>query len=198
MRIEIKEIKIYKFEELTEESKEKARRIFRTANHVNGYAWDNENNDSLKAFLDLFNCSLKRGGYVRCNDSDTGEMEGLRLYKYIMNNFYDDIYKPKSYWINDGIRNCVGMNSKTRYSKIFKVWDNCSLTGYCMDNDLLQPVIDFLKKPSGTCFNDLLTSCYESWEYTVKKEQEYQDSNKAIDENISINEYEFYEDGSLY
>jgi len=196
MRTEI--INIYSFEELEEPSKEKARQWYRGCNQSDGYSWDKENSDSLKAFFSFFDCHLVRGGFILHNDNETGKLEGLRLYKYIMNNHYNDIYKPKKYWICDGHRNAVGTNSKTRTSRITVDYGNCPLTGYCIDCDLLQPIIDFLKKPIDIPFNDLLTWCYESWEKAVESDHEYQDSSEYIDETITVNEYEFYGNGEKY
>ena len=191
-------IEIYKYEELSDAAKEKAREWFREANQNDGYAWESENQDTLKAFLDMFDCQLRRD-FCRCNDSDIGELSGLKLHKYLTANFYSEIFKPKQYWICQGIKNCVGSGAKKRESNIFVNPYNCSLTGYCMDNEILEPVINFILKPNvNTCFDDLMDSCFEAYKKAVQKDRDFQDSDEYIEESIIANEYEFTADGKIY
>ncbi len=68
-------------------------------------------------------------------------------------------------------------------------------TGYCLDCTLWETFHDEIKHHKG----DLHAAFNEAIEAAVKdivRDMEYQNSDECVDENISINEYEFYEDGS--
>jgi len=185
-------INIYLFDELSDAAKEKARDNFRYSDTI-----DNSDNDStLDSFCSLFDCKYVPYGYLRHNFESEGQLEWLSLHKYIMNNYYKEILKPKQYWITNGRINCVGVNSKTRYSKIL-VECNCPMTGFYMDDIILSPILEFIKKPRKITFNDLLTECYELWEKAINEEKEHQQSNEYIDSELS-ELYEFTIDGKIY
>lgn len=70
------------------------------------------------------------------------------------------------------------------------------LTGYCLDSTLLYTFHDEIKHHKG----DLYAAFNEAIDEAVKdiiRDIEYQHSDEAVDENISINGYEFYADGTL-
>ena len=186
-------INIYKFDELSKETQQKAIENYRSKYQGVYYAWDNENQDTLKTFLDLFLAEVKRHGNVKTN-YDHG-LTGLRLKKWIINNFWTCIYKPKYY--SKYIKN--ENKYRSRYSKIQWEWDNCSLTGYCMDNDIIQPLIDYIRTPKNDSYelDDVLTWCYEAFQRSVEKDHEWQDSDEYIIEEINTNDYEFHEDGTM-
>ena len=187
-------INIYKFNELSEKAQEKAIQYFRGLNYESGYAWENENQDTLKIFLELFSAELTRHGNVKTN-FDHG-LTGLRLKKWIINNFWTDIYKPKYYSKYSKAEN----KYKSRYSRIQWEWNNCSLTGYCIDNDTIKPLIDYINTPGNDSYeiNDILTWCYESWERAIERDREFQDSDEyIIDEIENSCSHEFYEDGTM-
>ncbi len=91
-------IKLYKFNELSESAKQKAIQDYRNdGNDMDIYA---EIIDSVKAMADIFN--LKNGREytdIRCShiDDNIMELKGIRLYKYIINNYYNDLFKPVYY-----------------------------------------------------------------------------------------------------
>ncbi len=79
-------------------------------------------------------------------------LSGWRLMAYLMNNHWNDLYTPKYFW--------KGM--KGRKSRIFV--DTCPLTGYYIDNDILDPIYKFLKSPTGNVtFDNLMNNCLDSF-----------------------------------
>ncbi len=171
-------INIYKFEELSDEAKEKAIEKFRYSNQE--YAWSAEWRDSLNAFADKFGvyiknwaCNAYETPYFRFsfkNDDERENMAGVRLWKYLQNNHADIIAK----------------------------WDECPLTGYCGDYSALYELAQFVKKPDKRDFNQLITDSLHTFFKDWQNDMEYQDSDEYISEHIIANEYEFTENGSIY
>lgn len=66
-------------------------------------------------------------------------------------------------------------------------------TGYCLDCELWQTFHDEFKRTGDAkrAFNEALEAAFKAW----REDMEYQLSDEAIDESISINEYEFSETG---
>lgn len=67
-------------------------------------------------------------------------------------------------------------------------------TGYCLDNCLWYAFYDEFKKTGDAkhAFNDALHAGFKAWQDDI----EYQLSDEAADEAISINDYEFFETGA--
>ena len=90
------EIKIYSFDELSEKAKEKAINNFR--NTHDNYHIFSEIIDTCKKVAALFGLKFGREyatlltGHI---DDDILNLSGERLYKYIVNNYWHDLFKPK-------------------------------------------------------------------------------------------------------
>lgn len=219
----ILETKVYTFEELSESAKQKA--ISEYLYNGFEYHWMEENIETLNKFADLFdikisvqsldsNCCDVR--YRLSQNNDILELKGIRLLKYLMNNFYNDLFKPefrsmgklrltdkpiKHKRVKSSLitANCTnkGKYSNSYYSAISKS-NSCVLTGYCLDDTILQPIYNFLKEPcKNTSFEDLTHECISSFETSVKQDCEYQESEEAIIDTILANNYEFTEEGKL-
>lgn len=70
------------------------------------------------------------------------------------------------------------------------------LTGYCLDTTLMYTFHDAIKQHKGDLYAAFLDAIDEAAR-DIERDMEYQESDEAIDESITINEYEFYEDGKL-
>jgi len=196
-----KTINLYSFEELSEGAKQKAIEELRPEEIF----WAEENRQSMETFADLFPVKVTNWSYggrgegvdfrMTCEDQ-IEELTGYKLAKYLWNNYSNVIFKPKEYWICNGTKNCVGINAKSRKSKLFKDL-NDSLTGYYMDTVLLSPIADFMLKPDNRNFEEVLTDCFQAWIEACNQDVEYQNSDEAIIERIEANEYTFTEDGKL-
>lgn len=70
-----------------------------------------------------------------------------------MNNHWNDLYTPKYFW----------KGTKGRKSRIF-VDACCPLTGYYIDNRILDPIYQFLKSPTeNITFDSLMNECLDSF-----------------------------------
>lgn len=204
------EIKLYKFEELSEAAQQKAIEDFNSNSNFEYFAYD-EINNSVNAVIDLF--GLKTGNsytdirYGHIND-DILNLSGARLYKYLVNNYYSDLFKPKYiktidrhvFWpqfICKRLNGTVTPEYTQIYSKNFRV-NSCSLTGVCYDNDVLQPVYDFLKKPTNDTFADLIEDIENAIKKLYSDTEDYYNSAEYIKETIEANDYDFTEDGQMY
>lgn len=195
-------ITIYSISELLEDAQKVAHSEY--LNKGFEYFWLDDYLASLKKFAECFNIKIKN--YSLCSydcyvnysiiTNDTNyflqesleNMSGLRLARYIHNNFYSYMYEFKTFWKGD----------KKRKSKIQKVCV-CPFTGYCGDMDLLDPVLKFLAKPdNNTTFADLFDSCIDSFVAAVKSDCEHQESLPYFIEHAEANNYEFTEDGKFY
>ena len=87
---------------------------------------------------------------------------------------------------------------KHRYSKIIK--DTCCvLTGYYIDDDILEPIYDFLKKPSKhVTFADLMRDCLQFWVIACNKDYEACTSMEYFAELCEANGYEFTGYGNVW
>jgi hypothetical protein len=196
-------INIYKFSELSE----KAQR----------HAWENgpdfsgdsgsDYRATLAAFEKIFDISVYRWNvndynydfaYVTAGAAN-GAPDGdpLRFARYMWNNYAEYITKGKYYstpgrWINGKY------NYKFRYSRATFEMDNCPLTGYCADMDILQPVIDCLHyKRFFDSFDDLIDACLTAFFRSWQADIEYRASFEYFAEMCEINDYEFTETGEM-
>lgn len=88
-----------------------------------------------------------------------------------------------------------------RVSRIFFETPDCPFTGFYMDDVLLQPIHDFIKKPlkyKHWTMEDLLQDCLNSWLIACDEDYEYCQSREYAIDCIQVNEYEFYVNGSKY
>ena len=140
------------------------------------YGWGGENVDSLKAFCDYFSLSGMDYSVSTCSysyasatiqDDDIAELSGVRLFKYIQNNFPVDLS------------------------------GDCPFTGYCFDENLLDNIRGFMAKPDSRTFQELINDCLHSWVTAYIADWEYTYTDEAIHEHCEANEYYFTENGSF-
>lgn len=211
-----KTINVYTFDELSEEAKQKAIDNYR--NSGMDYFWGNDNEKTLNEFAGIFPITINNWQYGGCRgdinfhmtcDDEIIELKGIRLLKYLYNNYEHWLFKGKYYQSfccekekdikhhprlkNEQLSN--GKYFQSYYSKLQK--DTCCvLTGYCIDDDILNPIYEFLKKPTDNInFEDLMQDCLDSWIKACSDDYEYQQSDEAISEHLEANEYEYDETG---
>jgi hypothetical protein len=200
-------INVLKYEELSDRAKEKALQNYQSEGD---YPWSSENENTLKAFQKIFPIMVKNWEYGYRNDvnftfngdDDIEEMRGIRLATYIYNNYYRELFTGKYYSLwskkeKSPTNPSVG-KLKKRYSKV--IMENCCvLTGFCHDDDILEPVYKFLKKPcKNTNFKDLMEDCLEQWVSACGKDHDHYFSEEAFAETCESNEWEFHEDGTMF
>lgn len=196
-------VKIYKFSELSEKSQ---RRAWETGPDFSD-SYSSDYRATLAAFEKIFDISVYRWNvndwnynfaYVTAGTAGGApEGDALRLARFIWNNYAEYILKGRYY--STHVRYIDGKyHYKYRYSNVTKTMDNCPLTGFCADMDILQPVIDCLHyKRFFSSYNDLIDACLDSFFRAWRNEIEYCNSFEYFAEMCECNNYEFYETGEM-
>ena len=215
------ETKLFEFNELSDESKENALNEIRENHIFIGHIIDDAHETFLE-FCKIFPVVWSNMDYedsyrsefsINLEDSIL-DLNGIRLQKYIWNNFKKYLYKGKYY-------GCVENDIKYNHPRVksreltsagrLKNWHNpyfsaitldnsCVLTGVCYDDSILEPIYDFLNgTPNNNIdFDTLLNDCINSLLSDVQLEIDYRYSDKGIIDQILGNEYEFDENGKLF
>jgi len=197
------EINLYEFSELSAEIQEKVIEKYRETNQKEGIPWQSEIEESFEKFANIFNIQWElidyeepdRNRYSVELEDNIKELTGLRLAKYIWNNYKSYLYKGKYYFLWSKKEPYHAL--KSRRSKI--LLDNCCvLTGVCYDDELLHPIYDFLENPNDNVnFEKLLENCIDSLCESIQKEIDYINSDETIIEEIEANEYTFEINGKM-
>lgn len=181
-------IETYSFKELSDDAKAVALSNAAQDEFLGDHVLS-ESLESLKGFADFYNLNLDysfgifpdRGEFIRAtiDNDELSELSGVRLYKYLENNY------------------------STYYNQFSKETNNtlageCPFTGVCYDENLLDEMRSFMKKPDERTFQDLINDCTDTFMTDIHKEGEYLSSDEALTEDIEINEVEFYESGRTY
>ena len=170
------ETKIYNHSDLLlPENKDVLNNVVKNWDNDYYYIW-NEAHQSVKGFHKFFNFSsegnrswLEYSLYV--SDFEE-ELKGNDLKEWFLENFNQD-----------------------------KIFECCPFTGVCYDETLLTPFRSFLlgtyKDFENTDLKDLLDDAFNSLRSEIESEIEYRNSEEAILEDISANDYEFFENGKM-
>ena len=186
------QLRLYSIDELSDAARERALQKLR---YTLDYPWAEDNRRTLEEFIRIFPVRVVAWFYDCCScyidwrftdSDDIANLEGLRLYKYLWNNYEHAIFKDRFYY----------RNGRKRYSKIF-LSNSCVLTGYWLDDVILGPIYSFLEKPTDTTFYYLLNECLNAWVRACAKDVEDYYSDESLLEEALANEYEFLEDGTL-
>ena len=221
-------IRVYKFSELDDVAKERAREKFNECNWEFPFA--SEVKDSIKAFEEEFGVDIDNWSYSSCGhdyqlrtgriDDDVLNLRGNRARAWFWNN-HRSLWKPVymcACRMPDGKLkpHCVGYNSIHRRSKM-SIECSCPWTGWCYDAMLLTPMLDFmdgveyderLKKrvktsrvvgvDNDTTVEGVLDMCVEALFFGLEKECEWEESEEHFAETCEANGYEFTEDGEMW
>ena len=190
------EIKLYNFEELTKEAKQKAIENYKNDNFETlGEYWQEENFNSIKAILTFFDVKIKDFEidyssaarsciYWEFKSEYTEELKnlfGARLFKYIQNNYIGK---------KTGSFNSVfdGKHDEGR----------CLFTGYCADHDIISPIVEFLEKPTKYInFEDLINNVISAGLQYIENEYNYQNSDEAITYELLNSDFYFNSSGKI-
>lgn len=205
--------KIYKFSELSKEGQQKAVcNYIANGNVQTDFIYDEAHN-SVKKFHKVFNTKQDSRNWLECDcsniDNNVLELKGLRLRTYIINNFWDSLYKGKYFSLWSKTEKSYKYYKegypvlKSRYSKV--IFDNsCTLTGVCYDDSLLQPIYDFINwnlRPDYNSYMDfetLMNDCFSSLEKDIDNEIEAKNSFEEVSQEIEANDYEFTREGKQF
>lgn len=189
---------VYKFDELSDSAKKK---FTDEQRDFEAEFWSNEMCDCLKSAMETMNISIDDyeicidgSGYINLSvDDDAEELEGIRAYKWIVNNCFSDVDKKKLYYKEW---------EKRRRSNIDrKDWmDNYPFSGMCYDyavKEAWDSWCNELREGKSPSVRDFLNEL-ES-QYLPELAGEYygfgEDNAREIAEE---NDYEFLEDGTIY
>lgn len=195
--IEIK-TKVYEYKELDKDVQDKLYDKY-VCNF--DYPWRYEAQDTLDKFCEIFNIDIKDldYDYKYCSftvdydsfDQEEGvaQMSPIRLRTFILNNFFDDIYKGKYYF----------KGSRHKYSKVFYTKD-CPLTGYCFDMDILDTIWDFIDNPMKyryTTYEGIIEECIDNYIKAYNNDYDNMISREYFEEEVmQYSDRYFYEDGT--
>jgi len=222
MKTIIKEIKVYSFDELSEDSQAIAVDNLRAKGIDTDYIYD-EAYKTVKKFNDLFNIKSPHNSWLEFStshiDDNIIELKGLRLRKWIINNFGNELYTRKFYNsigdnriikhpcikvhmfdINKGAR---VSSSNFYYSRIQKT-NSCVLTGVYYDDVILEPIYDLIQYTNRKDYNSyqdfdsLIRECFAKLEQCIENEVESIQTFEYLREEFIENGQEFTEDGEIY
>jgi hypothetical protein len=208
------EVKLYSFEELSEEAKQVAIKKFRGDGIDISHCYDDAH-ESVKKFHEMFG---SEEGYRSWLDVRTGhiddnilELSGNRLRTYLINNFPSAFYerkyrkhgknreeKPKYHRLIAKVNTTRDGKFYPVYRSNFETESSCPFTGACYDEYLLFPFKEFIKAPDNRDFEDILNEAVGSLAKSLEDEQEYRDSDESIIEELSSNDCEYTEEGEEY
>ncbi len=187
---------VYSFDELSEEAREKAidaARDFEADYRLEEFV------DCMKSAMDKMGITIK--DYSICIDGSgyinlsvvNDDLEGVRAYRYIVNNFFSGVNKKKLYYKEWEKRRKSNLDRKD--------WmDDCPFTGMCYDYGVKSAWEDFcaeLKQGERPTVRDFLDEL-ESHYLDMQTKEYYGFDEDAARELYDANGYEFLEDGTLY
>ena len=190
------EIKLYSFDELTKDAKQKAIENYKNDHcETLGTFWQEENFESIKAVLNFFDVKIKNWSidyssaarsfidweFTSEYDEELKNLSGARLFKYIQNNYIGK---------KTGSFNSVfdGKHDEGR----------CLFTGYCADHDIISPIVEFLEKPTKYInFEDLINDVIYAGLQYIENEYNYQNSDEAITYELLNSDYYFNSSGKI-
>jgi hypothetical protein len=214
-------VKLFPFAELKEEIQEiiineRQSRI----DFAEPYYYEHE--ETLKAFEELMGIKVKNWSVDSCrydyrvkfalvtympdgylHDVDGEEITGKYLWRYIMNNVWDDMFPRKKFYLFDaGYDTEKHRWNKQRTSKVIRRrWDECVLTGVCYDCDILEPIAKYLSKPINDNYTleDLVHDCLDNFFSAWQQEIEYCNSYEGVKEWLTeYDGHEYYENGKVF
>lgn len=208
-------IRLYKFEELSEESKAKV--IEREREQIQQWgidAWDSEHRATLEKFEAIFDVNVRHWEvndyshnyqFTFNNDfygMDASEITGKYLLRFL-NSIYYDVRSGKYFSCGQRYDENGKFHYSCKHSKILWEEFNCPLTGVCYDNDILKPIWDWHKKPNwNLSLENLVDECLESFFSQWEQEMLYCGSDEyCIQELTESSVYEdalYFEDGTEF
>lgn len=193
----MKTINLYTFDELSEEAQGRA---YNNNNVDFSGDYGDEYVNTLSRFSKIFDIHILDYD-VSCYwfkyaiMADVPEMGGIRLARYVWNNYARYIMEGKYYstrikW-EDG-----HAKYKMRHSRIIQSMEDCPLTGCCVDYYILQPVVDCLHyKKTFESYEELINACLKNFFKAWAEECEHLNSLEYFAETAEANEWYFTENG---
>lgn len=207
-------IRLYKFEELSEQAQESV--ILRERNNIAERHMEWVSSDiraTVSEFEKLTDCRIEFCSYGTplvyfnrditvytgdCEPTSIDSLSGKLLFRYISNEIMPYVVKNKTYY---------GKNGKKRTSHILA--DTCNglvtLTGLWCDYEILKPLFDYYKKgwrKDNRTYHELINDCAASISDTYDMERNYAYSDEFTRQELTESSlYEntlYFADGTEY
>lgn len=171
-------VKVYEIHELSEEAQKNAYHQW-LCGYGHGYPWWDEAERSMKEFANVFGIEIKdycidphRGSYIEWDyrgDEENLERRGSELARWLEEEYGS--------WLQQ----------------------DCPFTGYCADEDLLEPIREFLKDPrESITFEGLLYDAFAGFANAVAEDMIHCWSFEYFLEECDANCWRFTEDGTIW
>lgn len=188
--------KIYTFDELSDEAKEKV--IAEARDSAMEFSCD-ELVDCMKTAMDKmgitindYGISIDGSGYINFSVEDD-DLEGIRAYKFIVNRLFSEVDKKKFYYKRWEKRRKSNLERKD--------WmDNCPFSGMCYDYAMKNAWVNWcseLRKGNSPSVRDFLNELEYQYLHEIANDYYGFDEENARD-LADANGYEYLEDGTLY
>lgn len=196
-------IKLFPLTELSEQAQKRAYSEWMEMTRSD-YPYAEENRKTLEAFEQVFPIKVTHweydtvSGSVRFDftDDSLAGISGLRLYAKLMHNYFEHITKGKYY---SKLTSIEPIRYVCRHSQTLIERQSCALTGYSVDEDILDPIWKFLAHPDeSTTFESLMRECVDRWVKACVVDAEYCVSFEYFMEEAQAAEYEFFENGAFF
>ena len=196
MRTEITITKIYTFDELSDEAKEK---VIAEARDFAMEIHRDELVDCMKSAMNEmgiaiedYSIDIDGSGYIKL-DAENDDLEGTRAYAYIMNNFFEGVDKKKLVYKEWEKRRISHLDRKD--------WiDNCPFSGICYDyavKDAWENWCNDLREGKSPSIRDFLDEL--EWAYLKELSDEHYGFDEECARDLAeANGYEYLEDGTIY
>lgn len=196
MRTETTITKIYTFDELSEEAKEK---VIGELREFEEEAWLKDLVSCMKSAADCMGISIKNysistdgSGYINFSVEDD-DLEGIRAYKFIVNRLFSEVDKEKFYYKRWEKRRKSNLERKD--------WmDNCPFSGMCYDYAMKNAWVNWcseLRKGNSPSVRDFLNELEYQYLHEIANDY-YGFDEECVRDLADANGYKYLEDGTLY
>lgn len=214
-------IKLYEFNELSEEAKQKAIDSYNKHYPFDSQWFYDDALNTVEEFCKLSGVKTGRDSWLNPKtshfDDNILDLCGLRLRTWLINNWGWWLYKRKYLGHGKGENvpkpdvhhRMIKWKQARKDQQWYRMYYSniqqdtcCALTGVCYDDDFLAPLYEFIDnydaaKHGLTDFGHLIDECFSSLETTLKNEKEYHESDEAVIERIEENDIMFFQDGRI-
>lgn len=193
-------LELFSYEDLTDKAQTRAYHDWQKEDR---YFWGAENSKSFDEFMKAFELRItgRSEELISENGNSVDEIGGFRLAKYIWNNYESVLFKRAYRKHLDGAHPHRNTEVREKYTACYSSWKvetGCVLTGYCMDDSILAPIYEFLKKPDeSVTFEYLMNSCKSAYVEAYTADVEYGNSVELFKEECESNDWTFEADGSM-